>query len=184
MEETGMDLKKTTKDKIIDYISYFFIYSFLGWVIETIYAIIINGYFVKRGFLYGPICPIYGFGAVLLIMSTQKIYKKPFTKFLIATIAFTVFEYIVSFVLEMLFGLRWWDYSNDFLNIQGRVSLVYSIFWGIIGLFLLEKLHPFIQDLIQKINSKSANRAQAIIITILLIVIIVDTVFSSIKYYN
>ena len=84
----------------------------------------------------------------------------------------------------MLFGLRWWDYSNDFLNIQGRVSLVYSIFWGIIGLFLLEKLHPFIQDLIQKINSKSANRAQAIIITILLIVIIVDTVFSSIKYYN
>ena len=147
-------LNKTTKDKIIDYISYFFIYSFLGWVIEIIYAILINGYFVKRGFLYGPICPIYGFGAIILILSTKRLYGKPFTKFFISALAFTMFEYLVSFVLEVLFGLRWWDYTNDFLNIQGRVSLFYSIFWGLIGLFLLEKLHPYIQNLVDKINIK------------------------------
>ena len=175
-------LQKSTKDKIIDYISYFFIYSFLGWIIETIYAILINGYFVKRGFLYGPLCPIYGFGAVVLILSTKKLYKKPFLKFLIATIAFTLFEYMVSFILEMLFGLRWWDYSNDFLNIQGRVSLLYSIFWGVIGVILLEKLHPFIQDKIQKITKGNTNNIQAIIILILIAILIVDTVFSVIKY--
>ena len=175
-------LQKSTKDKIIDYISYFFIYSFLGWIIETIYAILINGYFVKRGFLYGPICPIYGIGAAILIMSTKKLYGKRFKKFLIATIAFTVFEYFVSLILEMLFGLRWWDYTNDFLNIQGRVSLLYSIFWGLIGLFLLEKLHPFVEDLIQKMNVKISKNAQGFLVAIFIVTIIVDTVFSTIKY--
>ena len=105
-------------------------------------------------------------------------------KFLIATIAFTAFEYIVSLLLETLFGLRWWDYSNDFLNIQGRVSLLYSIFWGIIGLFLLEKLHPRIEDIIQKLNTKTHGviNIQTIIVFILVIAIIVDFVFSVIRY--
>ena len=183
MEEEVV-LSKTTKDKIMEYVMYFFIYSFLGWLIETIYALFIHGYFVKRGFLFGPICPIYGFGAVILIMATKKLYKKPFLKFLIATIAFTLFEYIVSFVLEMLFGLRWWDYSNDFLNIQGRVSLLYSIFWGIIGLILLEKLHPYIQDKLQKITKGNTNNIQEIICWVLVGILIVDTVFSVLKYLN
>ena len=177
-------VSKTTKDKIIEYITYFFIYSFLGWILETIYAILINGYFVKRGFLYGPICPIYGFGAVILIMATKNLYGKPFKKFLIATIAFTVFEYIVSYLLEVLFGLRWWDYTNDFLNINGRVSLLYSIFWGIIGLFLLEKLHPFIQNLIQKATTKCKFNIQYIVAIVLIIAVIIDTVFSAIRYLN
>ena len=182
--EQEMTVEKRTRDKIVDYITYFFIYSFLGWIIETIYAILINGFFVKRGFLYGPLCPIYGFGAVLLIMCTKKLYGKPFLKFLIATIAFTAFEYIVSLLLETLFGLRWWDYSNDFLNIQGRVSLLYSIFWGIIGLFLLEKLHPKIEDIIQKLNTKTHGliNIQTIIVFILIIAILVDFVFSVIRY--
>ena len=180
--EREIVLAKKTKDKIIEYITYFFIYSFLGWLIETIYAMFVHGYFVKRGFLFGPICPIYGFGAVLLLMATKKLYKKPLLKFLIATIAFTLFEYMVSFILEMLFGLRWWDYSNDFLNIQGRVSLLYSIFWGLIGVFLLEKLHPRVQDLIQKMNAKISKNAQGILVSIFVIIIIADTVFSTMKY--
>lgn len=69
----------------------------------------------------------------------KKLYKRPVLKFIIATVSFTVFEYLVSLILEMLFGLRWWDYTNDFLNIQGRVSLLYSIFWGVIGVIVLEK---------------------------------------------
>ena len=86
---------KDSKDKVFEYITYFFVYSFLGWLIETIYALFVHGHFVKRGFLFGPLCPIYGFGAVILIMATKKLYKKPFLKFLIATVAFTLFEYIV-----------------------------------------------------------------------------------------
>lgn len=177
-------ISKITKDKIMECITYFFIYSFLGWLIETIYALFVHGYFVKRGFLFGPLCPIYGFGAVVLIISTNKLYKKPFLKFLIATIAFTVFEYMVSFILEMLFGLRWWDYSNDFLNIQGRVSLLYSILWGVIGLILLEKLHPYIQSKIQKITKGNTNHIQAIVCISLIIILLLDTVFSAIKYLN
>ena len=182
--EKEIVLSKTTKDKIIEYITYFFIYAFLGWIIETIYAMFVHGYFVKRGFLFGQLCPIYGFGAVLLLMATKKLYKKPFLKFLIATIAFTLFEYMVSFILEMLFGLRWWDYSNDFLNIQGRVSLLYSIFWGVIGVILLEKLHPYIQDKIQKITKGNTNNIQRIVCFILIGILILDTVFSVLKYLN
>lgn len=173
---------KSSKDKVFEYITYFFVYSFLGWLIETIYAIFVHGHFVKRGFLFGPLCPIYGFGAVILIMATKKLYKKPFLKFLIATVAFTLFEYIVSFLLEMLFGLRWWDYSNDFLNIQGRVSLPYSIFWGIIGLILLEKLHPYVQEKIQKITKGNTNNIQTITCIILICLIIADTILSVIRY--
>ncbi len=182
--EKEVVLAKTAKDKIIEYITYFFIYSFLGWLIETIYALFVHGYFVKRGFLFGPICPIYGFGAVLLLLATKKLYKKPFLKFLIAAIAFTLFEYIVSFLLEMLFGLRWWDYSNDFLNIQGRVSLLYSILWGVIGLILLEKLHPYIQNKIQKITKGSTTHILSIVCLICIVLIIIDTTFSAIRYLN
>ena len=182
--EKEVVLAKTAKDKIIEYITYFFIYSFLGWLIETIYALFVHGYFVKRGFLFEPICPIYGFGAVLLLIATKKLYKKPFLKFLIAAIAFTLFEYIVSFLLEMLFGLRWWDYSNDFLNIQGRVSLLYSIFWGLIGVFLLEKLHPLIEDFIQKVEVKIKTNAKLMIVYVLLGILILDFVLSSLKYLN
>ena len=175
-------VRKTTKEKIMDYIVYFFIYSFLGWIIETIYAFIIHGGFIKRGFLFGPLCPIYGFGAVILILVTKKMYGKPFQKFLIATILFTAFEYFVSLIFEEIFGLRWWDYSNDFLNIQGRVSLLYSIFWGIIGVILLEKLHPYIQDKIQKITKGNTNHLQGLVCISLIIILLLDTTFSAIKY--
>ena len=179
----GVIKSKTTKDKVIEYITYIFIYAFIGWVVETIYALFIHGHFVKRGFLFGPICPIYGFGAVILLLVTQTMYKKPFQKFLIATIAFTVFEYIVSLVLEMLFGLRWWDYSNDFLNIQGRVSLLYSIFWGIAGVILLEKLHPFIQNKLQNITTKfNKYNIQNIICFTFIFILLIDVTFSTLKY--
>lgn len=177
-------LKKNSKEKIIDYIAYFFIYSFLGWIIETIYAFIIHGGFVKRGFLFGPICPIYGFGAVILLLATKKMYGKPFQKFLIATVLFTAFEYFVSLILEEIFGLRWWDYSNDFLNIQGRVSLIYTIFWGLIGLILLEKVHPLIENFIQKVEVKIKNNIKLIIVCVLIGILILDFVLSSLKYLN
>lgn len=179
-----LSIRKTTKDKVLECILYFFVYSFLGWIIETIYALFVHGYFVKRGFLYGPICPIYGFGAIALILLTKKIYKKPFIKFLIATIAFTLFEYVVSIMLENIFGLRWWDYSNDFLNIQGRISLIYSLFWGLIGWILLEKLHPIIKNKVEKINEIKGNNIQLIFAITLIIILMCDTVFSVIKYLN
>lgn len=178
----GVIKSKTTKDKLVEYITYIFIYAFLGWIMETIYAFVIHGHFVKRGFLFGPICPIYGFGAVILLFITKKMYQKPFQKFLIATITFTVFEYIVSLVLEMVFGLRWWDYTNDILNIQGRVSLLYSVCWGIIGVIVLEKIHPFIQNKIQNITKGSTNNIIYIICLSLIFILLIDVTFSTSIY--
>lgn len=105
-------------------------------------------------------------------------------KFVIATGAFTIFEYIVSFLLEILFDIKLWDYSNDFLNIQGRVSILYSIVWGVIGVLLLEKLHPWIQDKVQTLTGKIARNIEPIIVITLVIILLVDTVLSSIKYLN
>ena len=122
--------------EILKLLLYFFLYSIIGWILESVYKSILEKRVINSGFLHGPYCPIYGFGAVILLLATKKMYGKPFQKFLIATIIFTLFEYIVSLLLEVIFGLRWWDYSNDFLNIQGRVSLMYTIFWGIIGLII------------------------------------------------
>ena len=178
----GVIREKTSKDIIIEYIIYFFIYAFSGWIMEVIYALFIHGHFVNRGFLYGPICQIYGFGAIILIMTTKKLYKKPVLKFIIATVSFTVFEYLVSLILEMLFGLRWWDYSNDFLNIQGRVSLLYSIFWGAIGVIVLEKIHPFIQNKLQNITKGNTNKVEHIICLSLIFILLIDVTFSTMRY--
>ena len=178
----GVIREKTSKDIIIEYIIYFFIYAFLGWIMEVIYALFIHGHFVNRGFLFGPICPIYGFGAIILIMTTKKLYKRPVLKFIIATVSFTVFEYLVSLILEMLFGLRWWDYTNDFLNIQGRVSLLYSIFWGVIGVIVLEKIHPFIQNKLQNITKGNTNKVEHIICLSLIFILLIDVTFSTMRY--
>lgn len=85
---------------------YFVIYSFLGWILETIFALFVLGKFVKRGFLYGPVCPIYGFGAVLIILTLKKFKGKKTKEFFISMIVFSVFEYVVSWLFEMIFHLR------------------------------------------------------------------------------
>ena len=111
-------------------------------------------------------------------------FGKPLQKFLIATVLFTLFEYMVSLLLEIIFGLRWWDYSNDFLNIQGRVSLMYTIFWGLIGLIMLEKIHPLIENLIQKMEVRINRNNKAIIVYVLVGILILDFILSSLKYLN
>lgn len=163
-------------------ILYFFIYAFLGWILETVYCIITLGTFNKRGFLYGPVCPIYGFGAIILIESLKNIKTNKIGKFLISFIAFTSFEYIVSVVLEELFGLRWWDYTDEFLNFQGRISLPYSIAWGIIGIIFVEKIHPFIRRKVDKYSISISKNVQHILLYNAIIVILMDFILSIIKY--
>ena len=165
-------------------IIYFFIYSFLGWLMEVIYAMFVERHFVNRGFLYGPICPIYGFGALILIGSLKNIKGNKFLKFIIAVVAFSVFEYIVSYVLEILFNQRWWDYSNDILNLQGRISILYSLVWGVLGILFTEKLHPFIRKKVEKISLLIPKTIQIIIILSLLIIFVIDEIFSNLSYLN
>ena len=161
---------------------YFVIYSFLGWILETIFALFVLGKFVKRGFLYGPVCPIYGFGAIILIESLKKIKTNTVGKFFISMIAFTIFEYVVSVVLESLFGLRWWDYTGEPFNFQGRISLAYSIAWGIIGTIFVEKIHPFVKKQLEKITTKIPHKVQICLLILFLAIIIIDFMMSITRY--
>ena len=110
---------------------YFIMYAFLGWIMETGYAFYVHGYFVKRGFLFGPICPIYGFGAVILYCFFSKYKNNNIKLFFLSAIICSFFEYIAGFALEALFCERWWDYTGEFLNLNGRISIFYSFVWGV-----------------------------------------------------
>jgi len=162
----------------------FLIYSFLGWSLEVVYAMYIQRTFVNRGFLFGPICPIYGFGALILIGSLRNIKGNRILKFIIAIIAFSVFEYIASYILEVLFNQRWWDYSNDILNLQGRISILYSLVWGILGILFTEKLHPFVRKKVEKVSSLISKKTQKFVIYTLVVIFVIDEIFSIISHLS
>lgn len=164
---------------------YFFTCAFIGWILEMTYGFMVFGHFVDRGFLYGPICPIYGYGAVAMILIIDAIQKKKVNavgKFVIITVVFTLLEYLASLVLELIFHLRWWDYTNEILNINGRVCLIFSLIFGIIGLAFAELIYKPSEKLITKIRKKIPKKFIWLILIALLIVLNIDTIFSIIKY--
>ncbi len=171
--------KLSTKDKLT---MYFLIYSFLGWCLETFYAVLVLGHFVKRGFLFGPICPIYGFGAVIFILIFDGLKGHNVKKFLISMIVFSIFEFAASWILEMVFHLRWWDYSDAMFNIQGRICLSFSLVWGFAGVIFSNYLHPFIEKKMEKVLQKFTIPIQKATIYAFASVLIIDFIFSSIKY--
>ena len=177
-----LSVEDEKKIQIKKYMIYFFLYSFLGWILETIYCFYELGEFNKRGFLYGPICPIYGFGALLMIISFKKIKGNNLLKFFVFMISFTVFEYITSYVLEMLFQKTWWDYSNEFMNFQGRVCLIFSVLWGIVGLIVAQIIHPFIERKLNILIEKIPKNKIDLILQIVLVFFIEDIVLSAYKY--
>ena len=121
------------QDKVI---FYFILYSFLGWCLESIYKSILQKKIVNSGFLYGPFCPMYGIGAILMI-ALGGISKNVVIIFIIGFLLFSVWEYIVAVILEKLYKTKYWDYSDIKFNIKGRVCLKNSIYWGILGILLM-----------------------------------------------
>ena len=129
----------------------FLFYSFIGWIIEVIYTFITEKKFVNRGFLIGPLVPIWGFGAVLITL----ILKKDDSLFNLAiSSAFigTFLEYVVNDVMEKMVKVRWWDYSRLPFNINGRVWLGSSLFFGLGGILVVKFLNPIIFNLFSMIN--------------------------------
>lgn len=137
--------------QILDLFYYFLIYAFMGWCIETIYATLRKGKFVNRGFLNGPFCPIYGFGALILIVALNSVLNNILLLFVGAIVLTSVLEYITGFVLEKVFKGKWWDYSSESFNINGRVCLKFSVYWGVISVFMLRLLQPEVNSLVHKI---------------------------------
>lgn len=164
-------------------LAYFIIYSVAGYVIETVYGMVTKGVWESRqSFLYGPFCGIYGLGAVVMIVCLHKISKKFNALFLGGFIVGSIVEYIVSFVGEMLLGLKWWDYSNMPLNINGRICVYYSIFWGFLGIYLIASLNPKIDKIIDWTKSKFKTykglKTFVTTVCILLLIDCISTAFS------
>ena len=134
-------------------LAYFIIYSVVGYIIETIYGIITKGTWESRqSFLYGPFCAIYGLGASIMIIFLHKYSKRYNTLFLGGFIVGSIVEYLVSWIGELILGVKWWDYSNRPLNINGRICVYFSLFWGFLALYLMASFNPKIDKLILDIH--------------------------------
>lgn len=156
------------------YILIFFIYAIAGWIMETTMISIQNKKFVNRGFLIGPICPIYGYGVVLVSILLKKYQDDMIITFFMSMIICGVLEYFTSFFMEKIFNARWWDYSTRKFNLNGRICLGNLILFGIASCFIIYLVNPFI---IQKIKLIPSN-IQTIIIVILLIIHLIDNIIS------
>jgi len=142
-----------------DLLLFFTIYSFLGWTMETVFASINERKIINRGFLSGFVCPIYGFGAVLILQSSKwvaHVFENNFTSLtiniLFSIILVTLLEYITGFLLEKIFDCKWWDYSNNALNLHGYICLKYSLLWGLLTFLLMRVVHPAISELVFSIS--------------------------------
>lgn len=126
----------------------FIIYSFIGWVLESLYKSILQKRIVNSGFLGGPFCPIYGCGALIMYFALETLKNNIVFLFLAGFIILSIWEYIVGFFLELVFKTKYWDYSDKFCNINGRVCLLNSFFWGVLGILFILVIHPFIVDMV------------------------------------
>lgn len=160
--------------KITDYILFFFAFSFIGWIWEVCLVLVQTGKMVNRGVLLGPWLPIYGSGGVLILLLLRKMFNKPIVTFFSMTILCTVIEYITSWYLEVTKGVRWWDYSNYLLNINGRVCLEGAIVFGIGGCSVVYLLAPKLS----KVFNKLSNYILVPICVILTSLFIIDVIYS------
>ena len=164
----------------LEIIIYFITYSFLGWVMESIFRSISERKIINTGFLKGPFCPIYGVGAIIMLLFLKKFADNLAVLFIVSVVVLTIWEYLVGVLLEKLFHTKYWDYSKNKFNFQGRICLTNSIFWGILGVVFVKYIHPAIENLIEKIDV----RILIFVYSILGIVILVDMITSIVKVKN
>lgn len=180
IENNVLEDKPKTKLTIWKFFAYFIIYSFLGWIIETAYGFFICGVIESRqSFLYGPICAIYGVGASVMIVVLRYFDKNNYTLFFSGAIVGSSVEYLVSWIGELWLHTRWWDYSGQFLNINGRTSLIYAFLWGISAIILMKSVNPRVDKFIDWVSSKINTKLFNAIILIIIILLFVDWLYSA-----
>ncbi len=166
----------------------FIVYCFIGWVYEVIWEFGIGNGFVNRGFLHGPYLPIYGFGVLILLFLLNKLLEKkiklgkinitPILVFLAILLIVSVIEYFASFVMELIFHKRWWDYSYDILNLNGRISLRNSSLLALGGFALIYLVQP----LLNKVFSKTSKRTLKVFSIIIISVVSIDFLITILGY--
>ena len=132
--------------QLTQWLLFFFIYSFIGWVWESCYVSAKKRHWVNRGLLHGPMLPIYGSGALVILVSTIGVRENPWLIFLLGMIAATLLEYITGAVMEQIFHVRYWDYSNQKLNLNGYICVSSSLCWGVFSVLLVRVVHVPIEQ--------------------------------------
>lgn len=159
---------------VLDYIFYFFFYSFIGWFFESCYCSIRPKKWVNRGFLRGPICPIYGTGGLVMMVCllplrhiTENLYLNELLIFIAGAILCDIVEFMTSYIMEKLFNARWWDYSNKKFNIQGRICLTHTFYWGTCSCLFVFVLEPIMNlYLVGQVSESSRNILTYIFLTV------------------
>lgn len=154
----------------MDYIWLFFIYAFMGWCAEVVYAAACTGKFINRGFLNGPICPVYGFGVLIVIYLLTPLKENLILLFIGSVILTSTLEWLTGWILEKIFHNKWWDYSDVPFNISGYICLKFSLMWGLACLLIMDVIHPVIYTFIGLIDVRIGK----VLISMLLTYIIVD----------
>lgn len=146
----------------------FILFSFIGWISEVIYVGVTSAHkFVNRGFLHGPLCPVYGFGGVVILMLPPSLYATWIPLFFASMILCTIVEYFVSWLMEKLFHTRWWDYSHYKIQLNGRICLLNSILFGFLGVVVIHFVYPLMIDLLNSLGQKVINFSGVIILVVL-----------------
>jgi uncharacterized membrane protein/HD superfamily phosphodiesterase len=166
---------------ILDYITIpqiivlFAIYAFLGWLIEVAYRSFTQRQLINAGFLYGPFVPLYGFGSALIILLESVIHGWPLAIKVVAYgIILTAIEYFTGFLFEKIFKLKLWDYSDNKINLHGRVSLLFSVFWTIMAFAFIIFIHPYVLQYVSSIEESFLNKFSVV----LLVYGLTDFIFS------
>ena len=148
---------------------YFILYSFLGWLMETCYCSIMEKRLVDRGFLYGPICPIYGAGVLLMILFFTPLKACLPLFYVVAVVVMSAWEYFVAWLLETTTHVKYWDYSNFRFNIKGRICLWVALVWGVLSYLVIFWIHPPVAALYQIIPSWLVYTLSGVLLAILLV---------------
>ena len=146
----------------------FILFSFIGWISEVIYVGVTSAHkFVNRGFLHGPLCPVYGFGGVVILMLPPSLYATWIPLFFASMILCTIVEYFVSWLMEKLFHTRWWDYSHYKIQLNGRICLLNSILFGFLGVVVIHFVYPLMTDLLNSLGQTWISISGMIILAVL-----------------
>ncbi len=128
------------------YFMYFILYSFIGFILETLYTLVTRGILIsKKCFLINLLCPVYGLGAIAILACTKPVKEYKLLTFVFGGVAATAVEYVLHFIYNDMLGVSIWDYSGLSYNINGRVCLLFTVFWSILSMGLVYVIHPFVE---------------------------------------
>lgn len=159
---------------LTQWIAFFFIYSFLGWCIESTIVSVTRRKLVNRGFLRGPMLPLYGSGAVIMLVSTLWAKDNFVLVYVCGLLSATLLEYVTGAAMEAMFNMRYWDYSSKKFNIKGYICLKSSLFWGFLAVVLVCVVHTPIAAFVESIDHKWL----VVIVTVVFLVAAIDTYFA------